>query len=157
MTNNAIAIISAFTALCAVLLGPLVAIRTANIQARIAVLSNNRQVWINTLRDTLAEFSSTARVLGLANEYSDALEKIQRLSFLEEKARLLLNPNEDDHKSLFKLIEEAKIIAFHKFGNKSNAEETVQLRSDLIEKLERMSAISQKVLKREWIRVKNAE
>jgi len=142
MTENTIAIISAITALCAVLLGPLVSIRTANIKARVAVRSNNRQAWINTLRDTLAEFSSTSRVLGLTNKYEHAIDKTHRLSFPEEKTRLLLNLNEGDHKSLFESIEEAKASTIQTLGNKNNTEETAKLRSALIKKLEKISVLS---------------
>lgn len=56
-----VAIISAVTALFAVLLGPLVSIWAAQRQSRVAVLSANRQAWINALRDLISEYISISR------------------------------------------------------------------------------------------------
>ena len=53
-----IALISAGSALFGAALGLLGSYRVAMIQFRANVISANRQAWINTLRDTLAEFHS---------------------------------------------------------------------------------------------------
>ena len=57
-TTETIAVISAVTALLAVLLSPLVSLWSAQRQSRVTVLSANRQAWINTLRDLIAEYIS---------------------------------------------------------------------------------------------------
>lgn len=53
-----VAIVSAVTALFAVALGPLVSMWAAQRQSRVTVLSANRQAWINTLRELIAEYIS---------------------------------------------------------------------------------------------------
>jgi hypothetical protein len=53
-----ISVISACTALVASILGPLVTLSVAKRQFNASVLSANRQKWIETLRDMLAELIS---------------------------------------------------------------------------------------------------
>ena len=48
------AVVSAITALVAIIIGPLVSICIAKNQINASVISTNRQVWINRLRDELA-------------------------------------------------------------------------------------------------------
>ena len=56
-----ITIISALTALAAVILAPLVSIYVVRKEVNAQVISTNRQVWINRLRDELAHFIRDVR------------------------------------------------------------------------------------------------
>ncbi len=150
------AVVSAVTALVAVIVGPLVSIFVAKNQINASVVSANRQTWINRLRDELATLVGIVHHLPSAHangsvsadaaitEYGRFVEKFQVI-------KLLINPKETDHQELIRLIESAdkKIIeSINK--NQANA-------SEFEASGQRIVAQSQIVLKREWERVKNGK
>ena len=121
-------------------------------QIKATVLSNNRQQWINTLRDTAAEFSSViVSIMGMRIVKADPAEikifisKTERIQYLISKTRLLINPTEDDHKQLVNLMN-AVVDALHKKDI-----------STMSGKSEKVISITQKILKDEWSRVKNLQ
>ena len=59
-----------------------------------------RQAWINSLRDLVAELTGDALYYVMAEEDSKESVNFQRLTFLENKIQLMLNPNEEDHQKL---------------------------------------------------------
>lgn len=149
--TEVLAIISALTALAAVLLGPLVSIWVAQKQVRVSVLSNNRQQWINTLRDIISEYFSIVAIVlvtdwdGKPRDEHD--QKMERLMLLNSKIRLMLNPKEDDHIKLVELLGDL-------------AEQAASARSEMSKDKMRAShneavLVAQKVLKGEWERVKS--
>ena len=116
-----ISVISACTALVASIVGPLVTFVVAKRQFNATVLSANRQKWIESLRDMLAELISllaTASVvksqwaakwdrgLGPINADRALMEKLARIVLVQAKIRLLLNPNETDHQRLYDAIDQ---------------------------------------------------
>src|SRR3982751_3778326 len=108
--ESSIALISTITALFATLLGPLVSLWVTNKQVSASVLSANRQSWINNLRDLMAEYFSIVNFIH-AKQWDSQLErefdeKMARLSFLNAKIQLMLNPTEKDHNELTKAIGE---------------------------------------------------
>jgi hypothetical protein len=151
-----IALIAAATALCSVLLGPLVSMWVVQKQARVSVLSGNRQAWINTLRDQVSEFLAILAVAH-AGEWSSRTEKeydeeLKRLVLVGSKIKLMLNPKEEDHERLSDLLTEA----FHTLGGRANttegkdAKRGAQLTGEIV-------PLAQSILKREWVRVKLTE
>jgi len=153
---ESIAIISAVTALLAVLLGPLVSLWAAQRQSRVAVLSANRQAWINALRDLISEYVSISGLMH-AGDWSNRTEiefdqKMERLVLLSAKIRLMLNPKEDDHQRLSKILGDliltmgARAVA----SGKRDSEKARILVGELV-------LLSQTILKREWERVKRVE
>ena len=151
-----IAIISAATALSAVLLSPLVSLWAAQRQSRVAVLSVNRQAWINALRDLISEYIS---IVGLVHsgDWSSKTEnefdkKMERLSFLQSKIRLMLNPSEDDHNQLCTLLKDLLngIGGRATRGEKRDPERARTIVDDVV-------PLAQSILKREWERVKRVE
>lgn len=154
-----VAVVSAVTALCAVLLGPLVSLWAANKQARISLRSNNRQAWINSLRQVLADFSSTARVVALAREFEDKYARSEKLFFLEEQMKLLLNPSEEDHRKLLATVAGARKAAIEIFAAGQNNDEKAkdEAHDRLKASLADVTKLAQPILKREWERVKKAE
>lgn len=155
--NEVVAVISAITALCAVLLGPLVSLWAANKQARISLRSNNRQAWINSLRDALSEFSSTARVVALSKEFEDKYSRAEKLFFLEEKIKLLLNPKEEDHKNLIASIIRSRKSSIAIFAAGDNIDKKQLAHDNLKDALDNVTKSAQPILKREWERVKIAD
>ncbi len=150
--NEALALISAITALCAVVLGPLVSLWAAQRQSRVAVLSANRQAWINALRDLIAECMSTSGLIHLADwsnrSQAEFEAKMERLTFLISKIRLMLNPKEEDHQRLVELLSTLlKSLGGRMAGDPKDAEAGSKAIKELV-------PLSQAILKREWERVK---
>ena len=112
--------VSACTALAASIVGPIVTLRVARRQFNATVLSTNRQKWIETLRDMVAELISllvSSLVVrsawkskwdkghGPLREDTALLNKLERIVLAQSKIRLLLNPTDVDHQQLDRAIE----------------------------------------------------
>ncbi|MBX3586350.1 MAG: hypothetical protein KF796_06875 [Ramlibacter sp.] len=147
-----LAILSAVTALFAVVLGPLVSLWAAQRQSRVAVLSANRQAWINTLRDLLAECMAISGFIHVADwserKQSEFDEKMERFALVVSKIRLMLNPNEQDHQRLNEML--AELMASLRSLKEKNAVKGAKIMRDFV-------PLSQTILKREWERVKRVE
>jgi hypothetical protein len=106
-----------------------------------------RQAWINQLRDNVAELTSSALhyfVAGFGND--KPLKKYLRLSFLEHKIRLMLNPGEDDHQKLQASIRDM-LRALERARESKDREGFLAAYNNVID-------LSRQVFKREWNRVK---
>jgi uncharacterized Tic20 family protein len=94
-----LSIISAITALIAVIIGPFVSWKIAKRQISASTVSASRQQWINNLRDTVADFlTKTSMVYCLAkNHYADdqSIPRIEQVVQLNYRIHLLINPNEE--------------------------------------------------------------
>ena len=146
---STIAIISAVSALCAIVLGPLVALWAARRQSRAAVLSANRQAWINSLRDAVAEFISLVAYLSLDQEKSTLMARVERMMFIEAKVRLMLNPRESDHQQLIAAMHRLRQAA----GDTINSTDPAH-QAALATATATIVPTVQTILKREWERVK---
>jgi hypothetical protein len=155
-----LSVISACTALVASVLGPAVTLAVAKRQVNANVLSANRQKWIESVRDLLAELISLftlAGVLratwkdgwaqGMGPVAADAAlrEKLERLVLVTSKIRLMINPAEPDHQELYRTIEAALL----RFKSDDELRE-----ADTHADVERITLLAQAILKREWQRVK---
>ena len=154
-----LAMVSAITALVAVIIGSLVSIFVAKNQINASVVSSNRQAWINRLRDELATLVAIVHHLpwGHANgsvSTDDAIAEYGRFVEKFQVIKLLINPKETDHQELVRLIESAgnKIMTSI---NAKKAEASEFEAAQLAGK--RIVTQSQIVLKREWERVKNGK
>ena len=146
------ALIAAITALLAVILGPLVTVWVTQRQSRIALRSQNRQAWINSLRDCIAEYVSLASVGLTHSSQKDLQARAKELMLLESKILLMLNPKEEDHQRLILLLVECR-AAIAKSIRSQPASDT----DDVFLHLNKVIPLSQTILKREWERVKRAE
>ncbi len=150
------AIVSSVTALIAVILSPIITIFVTKKQINASVLSNNRQVWINRLRDELAIIVATIHHLPSAHanqsistdnaiaEYGKFIEKVQVV-------KLLINPKESDHDNLVKLIESAGNEIINAINSRTADAKKFEEHS------QRIVSQAQNVLKREWVRVKEGK
>jgi len=143
-------IIAAATALAAVIIGPFITSRTS----KNAMLGPMRQAWINTLRDTVAEFITVIHVsprrqlsgaISTQDEIRHATEvarwsQLEAACRLKEKICLLINPKEADHRELVRLVE-------------SVYEAHVEWR-DTSTELTAIRVLTQAILKAEWNVVK---
>ena len=154
-----ISVISACTALVASIAGPIVTLNVARRQFNATVLSANRQKWIETLRDMLAELISLlVAALVIKSNWKDKwdkgrgpligepalLDKLQRMVLTTSKIRLLLNPTETDHQHLAQAIDAAI--------KRLQSEESLE--SETEADIQSITALAQSILKREWQRVK---
>ena len=139
--------------------GPLVTLSVARRQFNATVLSANRQKWIETLRDMLAELISllvTALIVrstsktkwdkgrGPVGENAALLEKLERIVLAQSKIRLMLNPHESDHQQLYRAIDSA----FKRLQSEDSPD------SETETDIETITTLAQTILKREWQRVK---
>ena len=103
-----------------------------------------RQAWINKLRELLAELTSSAEHYYVAGFEDRTDEEYQRVTLLQAHIRLMLNSNEDDHQRLEVLMRRMVDEIQYEKGKKP---EFPDLHTEVI-------ALSRKILKREWDRVK---
>jgi hypothetical protein len=150
--DKTIPILSLIVAAFAVFVGPLISMRIARRQvissvqvANKQIIAPMRQAWINSLRDLLAELTSSTRHFFFRPGVKDQTgEAYRRLELLEHKVQLMLNPNEEDHRKLEDLIR--NMIASMQGGKESAG--------DFMKAYVAVIKLSREVLKREWDRVK---
>ena len=160
MDSALLSLISACTALVASIAGPFVTLIVAKRNFSATVLSANRQKWIESVRDMLAELISlliAALVLkakwkgkwdrgrGALVAEPVLLDKLQRLVLAQTKIRLLLNPSEPDHQHLYHAIDTA--------SKRLQSEQAPE--SETEADIETITKLAQAILKREWQRVKH--
>ena len=145
--------LSLIVAALAVIFGPLISLRIAKRQmASSAEVANKqitapmRQAWINNLRDLVAELTGDTLHYFTAGHEFKGCENFQRLTFVESKIQLMLNPNEEDHQKLEWMIR-AMLEALRR-GDE-------QGRQKFIETHQEVTKLTREVLKREWNRVKD--
>jgi uncharacterized protein YneF (UPF0154 family) len=146
-----IPILSLIVAILAVFLGPFISWKIAKRQvssslkiANKQIVAPMRQAWINSLRDLIAEISSSALHYYQTGYEDRKDEEYKRMTELEGKISLTLNFREDDHKKLHDLIR--KMIASLERGKEGD--------NIFIETHPQVMALSRDILKREWNRVK---
>jgi hypothetical protein len=157
-----ISLVSACTALVASIAGPMVTLTVAKRQINANLVSSNRQKWIESLRDLLAELVSLLVAVvvvksGWKGDWNDGLpaiqadrsllDKLERIVLVQWKIRLLINPNEADHQGLYHAIE----AAF------AHAKSTQQYEAEITADIETITRLAHGILKREWERVKRGD
>ena len=155
---SVVGVISAATALMASIAGPLVTLHVGRSQVRAAVLSANRQRWIDGFRELISEFCSQAAVAVQLREKlvrdgkfhlstePEVLRQFERLVFTATKIRLMINPLEDDHRELLTLME--GLLTTLRTASPSD---DVQPEAEAMGR--RIIGMSQAILRREWLRV----
>ncbi len=143
------AVLPLVIAALAVFFGPLIQLSIAKRQIRATVLSANRQRWIDELRQLLAEFVTLAvelNTIARTGMYSgqNTLDKTAKMQLCRTKIALMLNPAEKDHQLLLVLVGDAA-KGIHQAGYEDKTD------------IPAFIALSQSILKREWVRVKAAQ
>ena len=106
-----------------------------------------RQAWINNLRDNIAELSGTALHYFVAGFEDREDEDYWKLTLLEHKVRLMLNPNEEDHQRLEAVIREMMEALERRYKARDD--------NNFVAAYEEVMKLSRQVFKREWNRVKD--
>lgn len=145
-STDALSLLSLVVAALAVFFGPLIQLFIAKKQIRATVLSANRQRWIDELRQLLAEFVTLAGELNAVARVGiydgqNTVDKTSKMQLCRMKIMLMLNPAEDDHQRLLVLLQDAA-----RGIHQSDDEDKTNIPA--------VVALSQSVLKREWVRVK---
>lgn len=146
--------------------------RIANVQIRAEVISRNRQEWINTLRNELADFISYLAPLLETSTESESEDAISWQGFLEHRRQidkcafkidLLINPKEKNSARLADIVNEIRELTqvideeycrSEEKNREPNVDRQLKHLDDLVEEL---VPLAQGVLKREWERVKRGE
>ena len=146
-------ILTAGTALVAVIVGPVVSVYIARRQIRASVVSANRQAWINNLRDAIADYLAKQEMVRNLNVHGYADEssfpRIEETVRLANRIELLINPKEEDH------VELAHLIC--QMANTMNQQNEKNKDFDVDMHRKRIVELSQAILKREWERVKSGD
>jgi predicted RNA-binding protein with EMAP domain len=106
-----------------------------------------RQQWINSLRDTLSLFIARVEYTIIQEDNIKIKEAFHEMVEAKFKAEMLLNPNEDDHNALVKKMQEIRHMVYE--------DESVENKID--DEVEKLLTISKRVLKREWNVVKKGK
>lgn len=154
-----VSLVSASTALVASIVGPIITLTVARRQFNATVISANRQKWIETLRDTLAELVALLRgALVVKSKWKDKwdrgrgplnadpalLEKFEHIVLSQSTIELLINPTDASHQRLHETIETAI--------SRLRAEESLEAETQ--HDIRTITALGQTILGREWQRVK---
>ena len=155
-----ITFVTASTALIAAVAGPIVSVVVARQQIRASVISNNRERWVETLRDSVAEYVALVLSASIARqtmgqEYSKVLsadrallEIAERIALVKNKIMLMTNPNESAHGGLCQAVE----VAYS-----SLVSEEPQPLGKMRAEAEAITRAGRAVLKAEWQRVKRGD
>jgi hypothetical protein len=155
-----IALVSATTALVSAILGPLISFVVSGRQIRATVISNNRERWLEALRDSVAEYVGlllTAAMVKQGIELdtakalsgdSDLRRIAERIVVVKNKILLLSNPAEQQAARLCELVEKTYLAL---------ASETPQSIATIRAEAEAITQAGRDVLRREWARVKRGE
>lgn len=155
-------VLSLIVAAIAVFFGPviswMIAKRQINISSELAkvqigsslltankqIIAPMRQAWINNLRDLVAELSSSSLHYYVSGYEDRTDQEYQRMTLLEAKIKMMLNPDEKDHQRLEELIR--NLISSLERGTK-NADNFPDCHTQVV-------SLSRVIFKREWNRVK---
>lgn len=152
--------ISALGAIVGVVIGSIVSFLIARQQFKATVISANRQTWINTLRDCIADFQTKAKIAATETNLASHIigaaavdpkgfdEALKTMRFLVNRVALLINPKEADHAQLLSLLRELENFCIN--GDTSDHATQERLQSSI-------TSAGQTVLKREWERVKRGK
>ena len=125
-------------------------------QINTSTLSGNRQKWINELRDLVSQYLALSGTFSFINrdiinrkiEYNEALdERSQEIRKIKSKIELLLNPLETDSIELLDKIAKLRLCAQKDVSDGAYLIEYRECHDEIIK-------TTQKILKKEWIRVK---
>jgi len=156
----AVALVSATTALVSAIVGPFVSFFIARRQIRATVISNNRERWIESLRDSVAEYVGlllTAAMVKQAiteptwdalRDDHDLRQIVERIVIVKNRILLITNPNDAQYAKLCGLIQQTY---------EALAAERTPTVDDLRSRAEAITVAGREVLRLDWARVKRGE
>ncbi len=154
-----ITFLTASTALIAGIASPIVSIRVARQQFKTSIIANNRERWIESLRDAMAEYIAMVTSISLIAPHSKSssaqggadsefLKTAERIVFMRSKILLMTNPTKALHRDLCESVD-----AVHRVLAENRVLELEQWRAHL----EAITLAGHTVLDAEWERVKRGD
>ena len=160
MDQMTITFLTASTALIAGIASPIVSIRVARQQFKTSVIANNRERWIESLRDAMAEYIAMVTSISLIARHTKSataeftyadpefLKTAERIVFMRSKILLMTNPMKPLHRDLCQRID-----TVHRVLAENRALEHEEWRAHL----DAITLAGHKVLHAEWDRVKRGD
>jgi hypothetical protein len=155
-----ITFVTASTALISAVAGPVVSYIVVRRQIRASVISNNRERWIEALRDSVSEYVALIVSAGMLQQATGQdpikaitedhalLQTVERIMLVKSKIMLMTYPDEERYRELCEIVEATyQIIA----AGEPQAFTKIRAGSEAITRAGR------EVLKAEWARVKRGE
>jgi hypothetical protein len=155
-----ITLVTASTALVSAVTGPVVSYIVARRQIRATVISNNRERWIEALRDSVSEYVALIVSAGMLQQATGEdpikaitedralVQTVERIMLVKSKIMLMTNPSEEPYRKLCEVVEATyQAIA----SGQPQAFEKIRAGS------EEITRAGRDVLKAEWARVKRGE
>jgi hypothetical protein len=162
MSTLTITFITALAALCATILGSFVSLRDTERKIKAANVTANRLRWSDTLRDLLAELMSVSYTVAIVKRQfkgSDPmgavatdrllLDKLEQVSLVKNKIRLMLNPVKPEHHVLYQAVDEL----YDHLVSLQELDVLDRLHGDI----DLITKQAQGLLTREWERVKKGD
>ncbi len=149
MKTEIISVLSLVVAIFAVFVGPLISLKISKKQiesaqktAKLQTLGPMRQVWINSLRDMIADITSRCLHYWQTGTYQD-LENVEygEINHIRHKLELMLNPKEEKHRNLITAI---------KLMTETAGAESAKEDEPFFESYNAVMKLSKEVLKEEW-------
>jgi hypothetical protein len=160
MDQLMITFITASTALIAGIATPIVSISIARRQFRASVISNNRERWIEALRDAISEYIALVTSAALIARHAkvvdgeiiypdqEILKTAERMVLARSKILLMTNPNKTVHRALCESID-----AVHRVLVANQSMDVDKWRSHL----DAITLAGHTVLEAEWAKVKSGD
>ncbi len=154
-----VSFVAACSALVSAAAGPLASVAVASRQARVSLISANRERWIEALRDSIADYVATALSAAALEEARqeapvaavrddpDLWHVVEAVARARTRVLLMLNPLEPAHLELSAAIERSYRILVH---GDAGLETIATI-------LDGLTDAARSVLKAEWTRVKRGE
>jgi hypothetical protein len=154
-----VSFVAACSALVSAAAGPLASVAVASRQARLSLISGNRERWIEALRDSIADYVAIALSAAALQEARqeapvaavrddpELWHVVEGITRARTRVLLMLNPVEAGHLELSAAVDRSYRILVHGGA-----------RLDMIAPiLDALTAAGRSVLKAEWTRVKRGE
>ena len=167
--KDLVPVISAATALVAVIVSPLVSWNIAKRQITASNVSSKRQVWIDELRRDVAEALALASRIEELRRPSPELSREEQMDVFDRRMeaelraiellmriKLRLNPNEQEHNDLLAAFQELGRAAPDPQPGETD-EARRRLQAEFGAARDNLLEITQKILKSEWNRVRRGE
>jgi hypothetical protein len=154
-----ISFVTACTALVSAAAGPLASVAVASRQARVSLVSGNRERWIEALRDSIADYVAIALSAAALQEARqeapvaavrddpEMWHVVEGITRARTRVLLMLNPAEAGHLELSAAIDRSYRILVH---GAARLETIAPI-------LDALTNAGHSVLKAEWSRVKRGE
>jgi hypothetical protein len=154
-----ISFVTACTALVSAAAGPLASVVVASRQARVSLISANRERWLEALRDSIADYVAIALSAAALQEARqeapvaavrddpELWHVVEGVARARTRALLMLNPVEPGHLELTAAIDRSYRILVH---GAARVEAIAPI-------LDALTDAGRSVLKAEWSRVKRGE